>query len=72
MDKCTVIMIDHGDYIERQEGNMLNTLLFPAQKDILKFGPIFQPPHLLKNHTKRDTPRLARTVIIDFEIIIIC
>ena len=66
MEKCRVIMIDHGDNIEKQDGNMLNTLLFPAQKD--KFGAMFRPPHLLKTHTKRDTPRLARTVIINFEI----
>ena len=67
MEKCTGIAVS-GEYIEIEDGNVLNTLLLPAQKDMLRVNSLLSPPQLLRGQNKKPSPRPVKTVIIRLEL----
>ena len=69
MEKCTEIA-NSGEYVEIEDGNILNTLLMPAQKEMLRVSSLLLPPQLLKGQNKKQLPRPVKNVIIKLEPII--
>ena len=62
MERGTGIAVS-GEYVEIEDGNVLNTLLLPAQKDILRANShLPSPPPLLKVQSKKQSPRPVQTV----------
>ena len=60
----TVIGSGSGEYTENEDGTVLNTLLLPAQKDLLKVVTIFAPQPLSKTQNKKEANRLVQSVSI--------
>ena len=62
MERGTGIAVS-GEYVEIEDGNVLNTLLLPAQKDMLRANSqLPSPPPLLKVQSKKQSPRPIQTV----------